>query len=178
MAARPRLRAGARGKSGLHGGTVPGNARRGRGSTPNPRESATENRPPEFTPARVKRWGKSPPRPRQRGWHGKPHREQGQIGTTGRQARGRLRSVVRVDRTRPRATAVPDEWPSPRRPPGLRGTEPGLQAIRTTPISACCMLFHMCPAGKDNSHSPVSTCCNQSHAIPYSSMGHSMGRGE
>lgn len=30
--------------------------------------------------ARVKRWGKSPPRFRQRKWHGKPHPEQGQLG--------------------------------------------------------------------------------------------------
>ena len=178
MAARPCLRAGTRGKSGLHGGTVPGNARRGRGPTPNPRESATENRPPELAPARVKRWGKSPPRPRQRGWHGKPHREQGRIGTTGRQARDRLRSVVRVDRTRPRATAVPDEWPSPRHPPGRRGTEPGLQAIRAIPGSVRCMLFHICRVEKDNSRYPGSRCCNQSHAIPYLCMGHSMGRSE
>ena len=66
---------------------MPGNARRGKGETPNPRESATENRPPGFAQAdplaRVKRWGKSPPHPWQQGWHGKPHRVQGQIGMTG-----------------------------------------------------------------------------------------------
>ena len=45
-----------------------------------PRESATENKPP-LQEGRVKRWGKSPPRRRQRGWHGKPHREQDRIGT-------------------------------------------------------------------------------------------------
>lgn len=116
MAALP---SGKRGKSGLHGGTVPGNARRGKGATPNPRESATEIRPPGSAPARVKRRGKSPPRPRRRGRHGKPHREQGQIGTTGPggsspRPGASLRPVVRVDRTRSRATAAPDEWPSPR----------------------------------------------------------------
>ena len=51
-----------------------------------PRESATENKPPaRFAgPARVKRWGKSPPRDRQRKRHGKPHREQDQIGAARR----------------------------------------------------------------------------------------------
>ena len=56
-----------------------------------PRESATENRPPRWPsfrtasqPARVKRWGKSPPRDRQRKRHGKPHREQDQIGAARR----------------------------------------------------------------------------------------------
>ncbi len=61
----------------------------------NPRESATEMRPPEdFGPkARVKRWGKSPPRRRQRRRHGKPRLEQGQIGI----ARGPVaRAVPRV----------------------------------------------------------------------------------
>ena len=45
-----------------------------------PRESATEIEPPAFGQARVKRWGKSPPRTRRRGRHGKPHREQDQEG--------------------------------------------------------------------------------------------------
>src|SRR5712691_7277981 len=51
-----------------------------------PRESATEDKPPaRFAgPARVKRWGKSPPRDRQRKRHGKPHREQDQIGAARR----------------------------------------------------------------------------------------------
>lgn len=45
-----------------------------------PRESATENRPPGRAPARVKRCGKSAPRCRQRQWQGKPRREQDRIG--------------------------------------------------------------------------------------------------
>ena len=45
-----------------------------------PRESAAENKPPSALKARVKRWGKSPPRFRQRKRHGKPHREQCRIG--------------------------------------------------------------------------------------------------
>jgi hypothetical protein len=53
----------------------------------NPRESATENRPPcipltRNAWVRVKRWGKSPPRDGQPDRHGKPHREQCRIGTS------------------------------------------------------------------------------------------------
>ena len=47
-----------------------------------PRESATETKPPRATGARVKRCGKSAPRTRQRGRHGKPHQEQDRIGAT------------------------------------------------------------------------------------------------
>ena len=46
----------------------------------NPRESATEKKPPLSAGARVKRWGKSPPRDGQPDRHGKPHREQCRIG--------------------------------------------------------------------------------------------------
>jgi hypothetical protein len=47
-----------------------------------PRESATENRPPFcFGEARSKRGGKSAPRAWQQERHGKPHREQDRIGT-------------------------------------------------------------------------------------------------
>ena len=46
----------------------------------NPTDSATENRPPRHVGARVKRWGKSPPPGWQQAGHGKPHREQCQIG--------------------------------------------------------------------------------------------------
>ena len=51
-----------------------------------PRESATESKPPGFRcrkatgRARVKGWGKSPPRDWQQERHGKPHREQDRIG--------------------------------------------------------------------------------------------------
>jgi len=85
----------------------------------NPRESATESKPPTgLRPAaRVKGCGKSAPRLRQRRRHGKPHREQDQIGATcrtsliwGRQAG--FRAAARVGRARRPATGVPDEWPS------------------------------------------------------------------
>ena len=82
----------------------------------NPRESATEIRPPDgFGPtARVKRWGKSPPRRRQRRWHGKPRQEQGQIGIArGPQgAQGTPARAIRVGCTSPSATAGPEEWSS------------------------------------------------------------------
>jgi hypothetical protein len=49
----------------------------------NPRDSATENKPPGARSwVRVKRWGKSPPRSWQQDRHGKPHREQDQIGVS------------------------------------------------------------------------------------------------
>ena len=64
---------------------------------------------------RVKRCGKSAPRARQRGRHGKPHREQDRIGTTrSRKASGPLRIVVRVGCLRRSVTIVPEEWPSRR----------------------------------------------------------------
>lgn len=46
-----------------------------------PRESATESKPPGHAPVRVKGCGKSAPRCRQRQRQGKPHREQNRIGT-------------------------------------------------------------------------------------------------
>jgi hypothetical protein len=89
-----------------------------------PRESATENEPPAsalrgFGAVRVKRCGKSAPRLRQRSRHGKPHREQDRIGTATRAVRANdnacgsdVRLAVRVGCPRPRASAVPEEWPS------------------------------------------------------------------
>jgi len=107
-----------------------------------PRESATESRPPRPRPGqggsavRVKGCGKSAPRRRQRGRHGKPHREQDRIGT----ARSLLlRKPEEVSGSmsgsgRPgRLLEAPGNW----RPRGMavtravraaRPTEPGLQA--------------------------------------------------
>ena len=60
-----------------------------------PRESATESKPPRLVglragdvAARVKGWGKSPPRDWQQERHGKPHREQNRIGTVEGQPSG------------------------------------------------------------------------------------------
>ena len=47
----------------------------------NPTDSATENRLLRSAGEKVKRWGKSPPPGWQQTGHGKPHREQCQIGT-------------------------------------------------------------------------------------------------
>ena len=79
-----------------------------------PRESATESKPPlgpSDPGVRVKGCGKSAPRTQQCGRHGKPHREQNRIGTTGARARPVSRLVVRVGCSRRSATVVPEEWP-------------------------------------------------------------------
>ena len=96
-----------------------------------PRDSATESRPPQtgssdLAGVRVKGCGKSAPRTRQRGRHGKPHREQDRIGAARPiPERGRAgllsRPVARVGRSRRSATTVPEEWP-PR--PGARASGP------------------------------------------------------
>jgi hypothetical protein len=87
-----------------------------------PRESATENKPPASARlrARVKRCGKSAPRFRQRRRQGKPHREQDRIGAAGGTSRreplgvtqGCFRPVARVGRVRRAAMRVPEEWSS------------------------------------------------------------------
>ncbi len=85
----------------------------------NPRESATESKPPPgLAPAvRVKGCGKSAPRAWQQERHGKPHREQDRIGATrpgpARDAgKVRLTTVARVGCSRRQATAALEEWPS------------------------------------------------------------------
>ena len=81
-----------RGKSGLHGATVPGNARPGKPEGKRHREQTALRFACEPLRVRVKRWGKSPPRDGQPDRHGKPHREQCQIGMP----HGVLRPGVRV----------------------------------------------------------------------------------
>jgi len=104
-----------RGKSGLHGTTMPGNARRGR-------PQGQRHRDRTAAPAgavRVKRCGKSAPRAWQQGRHGKPHREQDRIGMTRAPQGAQACSgpVVRVGCSRRLATGVPEEWPSRRGQP-------------------------------------------------------------
>lgn len=95
----------------------------------NPRESATENRPPCIRRVRVKRWGKSPPGGWQQTPHGKPHREQCRIGIArGETRRAALPQQIRVGSLIRPVTAGPEEWSSIRG--RLRGTESGLQALR------------------------------------------------
>jgi len=88
----------------------------------NPRESATESRPPRSCGVRVKGCGKSAPRTQQCGRHGKPHQEQNRIGTTGVRARPVSRPVVRVGCLRRSAMTVPEEW-SPRPELALRALQ-------------------------------------------------------
>jgi len=82
-----------------------------------PRESATERKPPNRAShsARVKGCGKSAPVLQQCGTHGKPHREQNLIGMVGRMLRHcrqvGFRTTIRVGCRRRSATDVPDEWP-------------------------------------------------------------------
>jgi hypothetical protein len=83
-----------------------------------PRDSATENKPPAQGPhgtprARAKRCGKSAPRPWQQGRQGKPHREQDRIGTAvPARVQRHSRLAVRVGRVRRAARRVPEEWSS------------------------------------------------------------------
>ncbi len=65
-----------RGKSGLHGSTVPGNSRRGRPQGKCRRKQTAW----VFIQVRVKGCGKSAPLSWQQDGQGKPHREQNQIG--------------------------------------------------------------------------------------------------
>ncbi len=91
----------------------------------NPRESATESKPPGKVPhcgtsrVRVKGCGKSAPLPRRRGGHGKPHREQDRIGAVVSdsavrwdQKQAGFRAAARVGCMRRLVTSAPDEWPS------------------------------------------------------------------
>jgi hypothetical protein len=106
-----------RGKSGLHGGAVPGNARRGRPQGKCHRKYTAGPSRDTRRPARVKWCGKSAPRRRQRRRQGKPHREQDQVGAAGTPdvsgARRDLRVAVRVGCMRRSVTGVQEEWPSP-----------------------------------------------------------------
>ena len=99
-----------------------------------PRESATESKPPAVRrQVRVKGCGKSAPRGRRRSRQGKPHREQDQIGVAGRARKRGARSVIRpatrVGCLRRLAMGVPDEWPSRRRKPPDRTRLTGQLAI-------------------------------------------------
>lgn len=72
------------------------------------------------TQARVKRCGKSAPRPGQPGRQGKPYREQGRIGVLVlglAPGTGVFRPATRVGRARRAVRPVPEEWSSRRRKP-------------------------------------------------------------
>jgi hypothetical protein len=117
------------GKSGLHGETVPDNVRRGRPQGQCHREQTAfgEHAPREV---RVKGCGKSAPRARQRGRHGKPHREQDRIGTT-----GAGREAWRRPAPGPSSGLVAGggrQRPSQRNGRRVRGSRPGPYRTRLT----------------------------------------------
>ena len=112
-----------RGKSGLHKATVPGNARPGQPEGKRHREQTTFAIRLRIAWARVKRWGKSPPRDGQPDRQGKPHREQCRIGTACGPALARRSGLA--------ARAC---WQQQAQRNGHRrawpGTKSGLQALR------------------------------------------------
>jgi len=118
-----------RGKSGLHEAAVPGNARAGKPDGKRHREQSAAQ-----VAARVKRWSKSPPRPWQQGRHGKPHREQCQIGPP--RGTRRFRPIPPLGRFSREGSGWQLEAPGNRRTRGMvieggnPGTESGLQALR------------------------------------------------
>lgn len=111
---------------------MPANGRRGRPQGKCHRKQTAA----AFAAARVKGWGKSPPRDWQQKRHGKPHREQDRIGAVRRETfEGCFRPTARVGCVRRMATCAQDEWP-PRSRAARRGghTEPGLQASWHFPL--------------------------------------------
>ena len=116
--------------------------------------------------ARLKWCGKSAPRDWQQKRHGKPHREQDQIGTAGCV----FRVAVRVGRERCVATHIPEEWSPLRKkhrtrltgrltffffgtPPPFAGLTGALRApgqLRAPPLPACFARegeAGLCPSG-------------------------------
>ena len=127
-AGRPLPSQGGRGKSGLHGNTVPDNVRRGRpqgkchrkqtarasAAARQPAGKGETGRQERTAPLATGAAGQTPPGAR-------PNRDGG-----ARKAQEHSRSVVRVGRARRAARRVLEEWPS--RTKTVR-TEPGLQAV-------------------------------------------------
>jgi hypothetical protein len=96
---------------------VAANGRRGR-----PQGQRHRDIPPSSGEVRVKRCGKSAPRPRQRVRPGKPRREQDRIGMARARQRAQacFQAAVRVGCKRRCASSVPDEWPPRRGNPALQ----------------------------------------------------------
>ncbi len=111
-AGRPLAQRCARGKSGLHGSTVPGNARRGRPQGKCHREHTARLDGSRRLRARVKGCGKSAPRPRQRGTArqtppgARPRRDDGAPGRRHFRAGRPGRSRETAGNSRPRGMAV------------------------------------------------------------------------
>src|SRR4051794_25129698 len=126
-----RVEATPRGRSGLHRARWWVTPTRG-----DPRESATENRPPVLVPTRT---GKgetvvqetTSDRGDPAGSANPTWSKVKKSGAFGHRTRARSRAArpsARVDRWRVSATALVDGWSPPSAPPGAGGTEPGLQA--------------------------------------------------
>jgi hypothetical protein len=95
---------------------VPDNLRRGRPQGKCHRKQTASPDRRRTGKVRVKGCGKSAPRPWQQGRHGKPHREQDQIGAARRPKNRQSisRRAARVGCRRRRVSGAPDEWPSSR----------------------------------------------------------------
>src|SRR5690606_10148789 len=145
------------GKSGLHGNTVPGNARRGR---PQGKCHRKQTACAFARQVRVKGWGKSPPRSQQWERHGKPHREQDRIGATRAKALPVSRLVARVGRERRSVTGVPDEWSS------RGGSPPPYRTRLTGRLATPSLLFRLarrCPGPRRRGASPVRSPAGRIH---------------
>lgn len=122
---------------------MPGNARRGQPQGQRHREETAF-----YTEVMVKRWGKSPPRERQRERHGKPHREQCQIGVLrgvccaqAYRPQGRSSLRTRVGSLSRLVTAGLEEWLSTagfplRQNPAYRLSASYLRALPSWPLRA------------------------------------------
>src|SRR4051794_6332280 len=110
-----------RGRSGLHRARWWATPTRG-----DPRDSATENRPPSVRAVRVKRWCKRPPAFRVTGTARQtPPGARSRRGACSSRERSRAaRPSSRVDRTRSSATAALDGWSPTAAPRGARGQNP------------------------------------------------------
>jgi hypothetical protein len=96
-----------------------------------PRESATESTPPSplgatRRAARVKWCGKSAPRRRQRRRHGKPHREQDQVGAAGGAGPDPIRDPAAPGGPSRRRSGRSHEAPGDGRPRGMAVTAYGV----------------------------------------------------
>ena len=131
---------------------MPGNARRGRPQGQCHRKHTAEPGGATRRAARVKRCGKSAPRRRQRGRHGKPHREQDQVGAAGAAGPDPFRSgdagrafappLGSVTRGARRRTS--EDWPSPARgqprPPARRYRTRLTRRLASSPVRVCVLV--------------------------------------
>ena len=103
-------------------------------------------RPPRGRRVRVKGCGKSAPRPRRRGRHGKPHREQGRIGAAGGACPGVIPRQVEAGAFLPRRPGWPREACRKARPRGMvahpHNSRGGQNPAYRPPGALCPQPFH------------------------------------